>query len=57
MKTLITETNPHRSRADITILILGLAGVLLMLWVALSNQWSWPGYTEMITSPARTIGC
>lgn len=50
MKTLITETRPRRSMADITVLMLGLASVLLMLWVALSNHWSWPGYTEMITS-------
>ena len=50
MKTLITETRSNRSRADLTVLILGLASVLLVLWVALSNQWSWPGYAEMVAS-------
>ncbi|MEJ5282118.1 hypothetical protein WH299_22935 [Pseudomonas sp. MYb541] len=50
MKTLITETRSNRSRADLTVVILGLASVLLVLWVALSNQWSWPGYAEMVAS-------
>ncbi|UII73487.1 hypothetical protein LVW35_10070 [Pseudomonas sp. HN11] len=50
MKTFITETRSSRSRADLTVLMLGLVSVVLVLWVALSNQWSWPGYTEMVAS-------
>ncbi|MDR9877440.1 hypothetical protein RJC98_19835 [Pseudomonas allii] len=49
MKTLI-HMKTRWSRADLTVLILGLASVVLVLWIALGNQWSWPGYTEMVTS-------
>ncbi|WPN25825.1 hypothetical protein [Pseudomonas marginalis] len=50
MKTLITETRSGCSWMDVTVLILGLSSVLLVLWVALSTQGSWPGYAEMVAS-------
>ncbi|KJZ52156.1 hypothetical protein [Pseudomonas marginalis] len=50
MKTLITETRSGCSWMDITVLMLGLSSVLLVLWVALSTQGSWPGYAEMVAS-------
>lgn len=50
MKTLITETRSDCSWMDVTVLILGLSSVLLVLWVALSTQGSWPGYAEMVAS-------
>ncbi|WP_177429422.1 MULTISPECIES: hypothetical protein [Pseudomonas] len=55
MKTLITETGSSRSRADLAVLILGSASVLLALWVALSCQWSWPSYAEMVASLPHPI--
>ena len=50
MKTLITETRSGCSWMDVTVLMLGLSSVLLVLWVALSTQGSWPGYAEMVAS-------
>lgn len=50
MKTLNTETRHHRSWVDLTVLILGLFSVLLVFWVVLGNQGSWPGYAEMVAS-------
>lgn len=50
MKTLITETRSGCSWMDVTVLILGLSSVLLVLWIALSTQGSWPGYAEMVAS-------
>ena len=50
MKTLITETRSGCSWMDVTVLMLALSSVLLVLWVALSTQGSWPGYAEMVAS-------
>ncbi|MBN2991864.1 hypothetical protein JWR97_11295 [Pseudomonas cedrina subsp. fulgida] len=50
MKTLFTETSASRSWTDFTVLILGLISVLLVLWVALNHEGSWPGYGEMVAS-------
>lgn len=50
METLFTKQTSTRSRTDITVLALGLISALLVLWVALSHQGSWPGYGEMVAS-------
>ena len=55
MKTFITETRARRSRVDLTVLMLGFASMVLVLWVALSNQWSWPGYAEMVASLSHPV--
>ncbi|MGZ0715731.1 hypothetical protein [Pseudomonas palleroniana] len=50
METLFTKATLVRSRADTTVFILGLISVLLVFWVTLSHQGSWPGYGEMTES-------
>lgn len=50
METLLTKKTPTHSRADITVLALGLITTALVLWIVFSYQGSWPGYTEMVTA-------
>jgi hypothetical protein len=50
METLFTKQTSTTSRTDITVLALGLISALLVLWVALSHQGSWPDYGEMVAS-------
>lgn len=50
MKLLFIGIRPKRSWADLIVLILLLVSVLLVCWVALSNQGSWPSYGEMVAS-------
>ncbi|MBC3301509.1 hypothetical protein H0Z09_10260 [Pseudomonas sp. SWRI18] len=50
MKTLFTETRPRRSWTDFSVLVAGVISVLLVLWVALNHEGSWPGYGEMVAS-------
>lgn len=49
METIFVKKNPTGSRADITVLVLGLVAILLALWVVISHRGSWPGYGEMVT--------
>lgn len=48
MQVLNTEAKPVHSRADVIVLSLGSIIALLVLWVTLSHQGSWPGYAEMV---------
>jgi hypothetical protein len=50
METLFARKTPTRSRADITVIVLGLVATLLAVWVVSSHQGSWPGYNEMVTA-------
>lgn len=55
MQTLIANTKRSLSRSDITVIVLGVISTLLVLWVALKNEGSWPGYTEMVASLPHPI--
>ncbi len=50
MEKLFTKKTPTCSRADITVVALGLIATLLVLWVVSSHRGSWPGYSEMVTA-------
>lgn len=50
METLLTKKTPTGSRADITVLALGLITTALVLWIVFRHQGSWPGYSEMVTA-------
>lgn len=49
METLFAKKTLTGSRADTTVLIVGLIVSSLVLWVVFSHRGSWPGYSEMIT--------
>ncbi len=55
MRTLFTPARPSRSRSDLTVVVLGLISVLLVLWVVLNHQGSWPGYHDMVASLPHPI--
>lgn len=55
MGTLFSKATCIRSRADTTILFLGSISVLLVIWVAVSHQGSWPSYGEMTASLPHPI--
>ncbi|NWD59826.1 hypothetical protein [Pseudomonas sp. IPO3774] len=48
MESLFEKPRAGRSRADNTVIVLGLAIALLILWIALI--YPWPGYADMVTS-------
>ncbi|MHA6576199.1 hypothetical protein [Pseudomonas yamanorum] len=48
MEILLEKPSLHRSRADKTVIALGAASALLILWIALTHPW--PGYVDMVTS-------
>ncbi|MDP9032373.1 MAG: hypothetical protein M3O11_18115, partial [Pseudomonadota bacterium] len=47
MESLFEKPRAGRSRADNTVIVLGLAIALLILWIALI--YPWPGYADMVT--------
>ncbi|WP_174244799.1 hypothetical protein [Pseudomonas sp. S35] len=50
METSFTKTASIRSRADITALVLGSISLLLVIWVLITYEGSWPAYSEMLAN-------
>ncbi len=55
MENPSVTTRARGSRIDKSIVALGIASALLILWVSLTHHDSWPGYTEMVTSLPQPI--
>lgn len=53
METLLEKPSLHHSRTDKTVIALGVASALLILWIALT--YPWPGYADMVTSLPHPI--
>jgi len=51
MENLFDKPRGSRSRSDNTVIVLGLACTLLILWIALT--YPWPSYADMVTSFAH----